>query len=90
MKAIAIQLANADMSAASIEIDGVQAAAGLGLDVSTFRQLMHDGKVSVLCERGTGEDAGLWRATFYYAGRRFRAVFDGNGRILHATGSASP
>ncbi|QCO66969.1 hypothetical protein E5843_02800 [Luteimonas yindakuii] len=90
MKAIALQLAGADTSPASIEIDGAQAAVNLGLEVSAFRQLMHDGKVSVLCERGTGEDAGLWRATFYYEGRRFRAVVDGHGHILHATGSASP
>jgi hypothetical protein len=33
----------------------------------------------VLCERGTGEDAGLYRASFYHEGKRVRLVVDGDG-----------
>lgn len=64
----------------SIEIDGALVADGLGLSVAEFRQLMEDRKVTVLCERGVGEDAGLYRASFYYEGRRVRLVVDGDGR----------
>ena len=54
----------------------------MGLDVAAFRQLMDDGKITVLCERGTGEDAGTWRASFYYGGRRARFVVDAQGNPL--------
>ena len=46
-----------------LEIDGALVARAMGLDVAAFRQLMDDGKITVLCERGTGEDAGTWRAS---------------------------
>lgn len=63
-----------------IEIDGDLVARGLGLDVDRFRELMAIRKISVLCERGTGEDAGLYRASFYHEGRRMRLVVDAAGR----------
>ena len=67
-----------------LEIDGAMVARALGVDVATFRRLMDDGKVSVLCERGTGEDAGTWRASFYYGRQRARFVVDAHGRPLPA------
>ena len=66
----------------SLEIDGAMVAQAIGLDVVTFRQLMADGKISVLCERGTDEDAGTWRASFYHGGQRARFVVDAHGRLL--------
>jgi hypothetical protein len=42
----------------SIEIEGAVVALALGLDIDVFRQLMADRKITVLCERGTGEDNG--------------------------------
>ena len=65
-----------------IAIDGEVVALALGLEVAAFRQLMEDRKISVLCERGTGEDAGLYRATFYYGQLRARLVVDEAGRIV--------
>lgn len=65
-----------------IEIDGALVADGLGLPVEDFRALMADGKVQVLCERGTGEDAGRYRASFYHEGRRVRMVVDARGRMI--------
>lgn len=85
MKRIPLQLTHPGPApAAEIGIDGTVVAASLGLDVEAFRQLMHDRRVSVLCERGIGEDAGLYRATFYYGDRRFRAVIESSGRIVRA------
>jgi len=66
----------------SIEVDADRIALGLGLELAAFRQLMADRKVTVLCERGTGEDAGRWRASFYYEGRRVRLVVDAGGNVL--------
>lgn len=72
----------------ALEVDGALVAARLGLAGEAFRQLMADGKVSVLCERGIGEDSGRYRATFYYAGRRARLLLDETGCVLEATGDA--
>ncbi|MGY1457862.1 MULTISPECIES: DUF6522 family protein [unclassified Luteimonas] len=74
--AISLQLADRP----DIEIDGDLVARGLGLDVERFRELMALRKVGMLCERGTGEDAGLYRASFYHEGRRLRLVVDAEGR----------
>lgn len=62
-----------------IPIDGGLVARELGLDVAAFRALMEERRITVLCERGTGEDAGLYRASFYHEGRRARVVVDGTG-----------
>lgn len=66
----------------SIEIDAARIAHGLGLEVTAFRELMANRKVTVLCERGTGDDAGRWRASFHYGGRRVRLVVDLDGKVL--------
>lgn len=66
----------------SIEVDAARIARGLGLEAAAFRQLMADRKITVLCERGTGEDAGHWRASFYLGDRRVRLVVDADGNVL--------
>ena len=75
---IAIELAGP----VEIGIDGARVAQGFGLDVDAFRRLMDERAIALLCERGTGEDAGLYRATFYHQDRRARLVLDREGRIL--------
>lgn len=66
-----------------IEVDGALVARGLGLPLAGFQQLMEDRKVTVLCERGVGDDAGTYRASFYYEGKRVRLLVDGEGNLLH-------
>ena len=66
----------------SIDIDGVLVARALDLEVERFRQLMADGKISVLCERGTGEDLGRYRASFYFGRKRARFLLDTEGQLL--------
>lgn len=68
------------MSNPAIEIEGALVARALGLEVDEFRRLMEIRKIKVLCERGTGEDAGRWRATFYHGDRRARFIVDRSGR----------
>ncbi len=63
----------------AVEIDGAIVAHGLGLALADFRQLMEDRKIVVLCELGTGEHAGLYRASFYHEGKRVRLVVDVEG-----------
>lgn len=63
----------------TVEIDGGLVARGLGLAPAEFQRLMEHQKITVLCERGIGEDAGLYRASFYHAGQRMRLVIDQDG-----------
>jgi hypothetical protein len=66
----------------AVEIDGALVASGLGLALADFRQLMEHRKITVLCERGTGEHRGLYRASFYRDGKRVRLVVDDDGNPL--------
>ena len=65
----------------AIEIDAALVAPRLGLTVAEFRQLMEQRRITVLCERGVGEDFGRYRASFYYGDRRVRLVLDAAGRV---------
>ncbi len=65
-----------------IEIDGALVADALELPLAEFRQLLDERKIARLCERGTGTDAGLFRATFYHQQRRVRLVVDRDGRVI--------
>ena len=64
-----------------IEIDAALVAPRLGLALAEFRQLMEQRRITVLCEMGVGEDAGRYRASFYYGDRRVRLVVDAAGRV---------
>lgn len=65
-----------------IVIDGAPVARALGLDKASFFRLLGQRKIDQLCERGTGEDAGRWRASFYHGRKRVRVVVDREGRVL--------
>lgn len=69
-------------STRAMEIDARVIGAGLGLEPAQVQALMQAEKISLLCERGTGEDQGCHRITFYYADRRFRILIDTAGRIF--------
>jgi hypothetical protein len=74
-----------------IEIDAALVAPGLGLEIAEFKRLMETRRITVLCERGTGEHAGLYRASFYHGRRRVRLVVDGEGTpVPGRVGEASP
>ena len=65
-----------------IEVDSALIAPGLGLEPTEFKRLLDRGKIRVLCERGTGEDAGTYRASYYLGNRRVRLLVDGDGNLL--------
>lgn len=66
----------------SIEVDSALIAPGLGLQPAEFKRLLDTGKIRVLCERGTGEDAGSYRASYYLGDRRVRLLVDAAGNLL--------
>ena len=42
--------------------------------------MVADRRIATLCERGVGEDAGLFRFTFYFGKQRVRLVTNANGQ----------
>ncbi|HEU4797565.1 MAG TPA: DUF6522 family protein [bacterium] len=74
-------------STPSIEIDAALVAGRFGLTVPAFQRLLEDRKITQLCERGTGPDKGLYRASFYYRGKRVRLVVDAQGRPVTDAGA---
>ena len=65
-----------------MEIDARLIGTGLALEPAQVPALMEAGKITLLCERGTGQDHGCHRVTFYHARRRFRILIDPSGRIF--------
>ena len=65
-----------------IEVEASVIAEGLDLSLSQLRQQMQDGRITSLSERGTGEDLGRHRLTFFSEHRRFRVVLDERGAII--------
>jgi len=66
---------------AMFEIDAREVAPRLGLAPGEFRRLMDAGRISLLCERGVGEDTGRHRVTFFHGKRRARWIIDADGRF---------
>ena len=63
-----------------IVIDAAPIAQALALETATFLHLLNLRKIDQLCERGIDDDAGLYRASFYYQRQRVRLVVDRKGR----------
>lgn len=66
----------------AFEVDARLVGDGLGIDAALVPALMRKGAITSLCERGTEDDAGRYRLTFFYEGRRFRIVVDAEGKVL--------
>lgn len=45
-------------------------------------ELMRNSAITGKTERGEGDDAGLYRLTFFFRNRRARVLVDGDGRIV--------
>jgi hypothetical protein len=63
-------------------VDASVIGEGLGLDPARVLEAMRERRITSLCERGVGEDAGRSRLTFYFGRRRLRLVIDQAGNLL--------
>lgn len=54
----------------------------LALPAQEVPVLMRDKAITSICERGIEEDAGAFRLSFFFRGRRARLSVDTAGRIL--------
>jgi hypothetical protein len=66
----------------NVEIDASVIAEGLGIALPLLRKQMRAGKITSLSERGTDDDIGRHRVTFFSEHRRFRLVVDERGAIV--------
>lgn len=82
--------AAAPHDAGMIEIDARIIAEGLGIAPEDVEPARHAGTVTTLCERGTDEDAGLVRVTFYFGKRRLRLLVDAHGTVLQQPAPDQP
>lgn len=74
-------LANA-LPARDIAVQSDVVARALGLAHDAFRRLMDLHRISIQCECVTGEDEGLYRATFYYGPHYARLLVDRDGHMV--------
>jgi hypothetical protein len=72
----------------AIEIDAALVAPRLGLTVAEFRQLMDQRRITVLSERGVGEDTGRYRE--FLLRRAPRRGCGGQRMGSHRISSAEP
>ena len=66
----------------AISIDAALVAEDLGMTPALVLTNIREGKLTSRCERGTGEDAGHFRLTFFHGRRRVRLVVDEQGTVL--------
>lgn len=71
-----------DITDEAIEVEASVIAEGLGLALPQFREAMRAGKITSVAERGTDEDLGRHRLTFFSGHRRFRLVVDQSGKVI--------
>lgn len=65
-----------------IEIEASLVSEGLNLPLPLLRQQMRAGRITSVSERGTGDDAGRHRLTFFSEHRRLRVTVDESGAII--------
>ena len=69
----------------AIQVDAAIVAKGLRIEPSLVQELLREGKITTLCERGIDEDEGQHRLTFYSENRRFRLVVDEGENVIQSS-----
>ena len=64
------------------EIDAADLAPLLKLKPAQVAPLMRRRQITAVCEKGIGDDEGLFRLTFFHGSTRARLVIGPGGRIL--------
>lgn len=66
----------------TVQIDATIIAEAFGIAPERLIDLMRQGKVTSLSERGIEEDAGRVRLTFFHDNRRLRIVANESGKVV--------
>ena len=64
-----------------VTVDAALVARGLRLQASAIPSMLRDGLITCRFERGTREDEGRFRLTFWYSNLRFRVIVDDTGKM---------
>ena len=78
-------MAKIEFDEGTIQVDVAVVATGLKIDAALVQERMRDGRITTLCERGTDEDEGRHRLTFFSERRRFRIVVDQDGNLVESS-----
>ncbi|MGH8227175.1 MAG: DUF6522 family protein [Steroidobacteraceae bacterium] len=77
MDAVGIEVASG-----GIRVDAEVIAEGLGIAASEVLEALRTGRVTSKLEKGSEEDEGRYRLTFFGESGRFQVVVDARGRVL--------
>lgn len=75
-------MAAVEFQEGAIQIDAEVIAEGLAIEASQVQECLRQGKITTRYERGTGEDEGRHRITFFARHRRFRVTVDKTGAVV--------
>lgn len=62
----------------------------LGVPARDVQQLMREGRITSLCEKGQGSDSGRYRLTFRHGTTRLRLTVSDQGEVLTRTRTTGP
>lgn len=79
-------MTNIEFANGEVLVDAAVIAKGLKLEAEAVQEMMREGRITSLCERGMGEDEGRFRLTFFSDNRRFRLVVNEAGSIVQRLG----
>ncbi len=80
-----LAMAMIEFQEGAIQVDATIIAEGLGVEPSLVQARMREGAITSLCERGSVEDSGRYRLTFFSGNRRFRIVVDERGNVIQSS-----
>jgi len=94
-------MSRVEIEQGAVRIDAAIIAAGFAIEPALVQPLMHEGKITSLCERGVDRDDGNFRLTLFHGRSRLRLVVDAAGNVIersvanvrgreHRVGRASP
>jgi hypothetical protein len=75
-------MSRVEIEQGAVRIDAAIIAAGFAIEPALVQPLMHEGKITGLCEHGVDRDAGNFRLTFFHGRRRLRLVVDAAGNVI--------
>jgi hypothetical protein len=66
----------------ALKVDATIIGESLAIEPARVQDLMREGAITSLCERGIDDDAGRYRLTFFYESKRFRLIVDEAGNVV--------
>lgn len=79
-----------DPTGEGFQVEAELIAEGFGLTQDEVSRRMRDGRMTSRCEKGTGEDEGRWRLTFFSEGRTLRLTLGPDLEVISRASFAAP